>query len=104
MDRRTFIKGAVISASPPAAIGAISMSIPDMYKEWLEVRNRDNSGMTDAEDEADFARYCDLQDRIVAADPQTPRDVAIQFLVDTDDMDGDVTEGFLRRLRQLALE
>lgn len=102
MDRRTFIRGAVIAASTPAAIGALTMAIPDMYREWLAIRDKPASDKDDDELDEGASRYQILQARIIEAEPQTPRDVAIQFLVDTDDAESDFSDIFERRIRQLA--
>ncbi|MBO9168425.1 hypothetical protein [Rhizobium sp. L245/93] len=76
--------------------------IPDLYLEWLAIRDRDNSNTGDEEDAAFHMRYMALQARIIAAEPATPRDVAIQFLVDTDDGESDFSEAFQNRIRQMA--
>jgi len=102
MDRRTFMKAAAIAASTPATIGSISVAISDMYREWLAVRYRPSAGKTEAEMDEGFYRYQTLQRSIIEAEPQTPRDVAIQFIVDTDDGDNYHSDDFERRIRQLA--
>lgn len=102
MNRRTFMRGAVIAASTPATIGALSLAIPDMYREWLTVKNRDVLNMSDEENDVQSERYIALQARILAAEPETPSDVALQFLVDTDGGDSYVSDVFVNRIRQLA--
>ncbi|WP_337181422.1 hypothetical protein [Shinella sp.] len=44
-----------------------------------------------------------MQASIIAAEPQMPRDVAIQFLVDTDDTDSDFSKEFESRVREIAV-
>ncbi|MGZ9718751.1 hypothetical protein [Rhizobium miluonense] len=79
-----------------------SGNIPILYDEWLAVRNRDIAPQTEEEAEAGYEKYADLQSRIIAAEPQTPSDVAIQFLVDTDDADSSYSKIFLERIRQIS--
>lgn len=80
----------------------VSPSIPDMYAEWLAVRSRPRDGKTDEEMDVGFSRYQELQAAIIAAEPQTPRDVAIMFMVDTDFTDSIWSDDFEARIRALA--
>jgi hypothetical protein len=91
-------------ASTGQTVATVSPTIPEMYEEWLAVRNHSVIGMTEEEADAIYQQYASLQARIIAATPQMPRDVAIQFLVDTDDTDSDFSNEFERRVRQLAQE
>lgn len=102
MNRRSFIRGAVIAASTPATIGALSMAITDMYREWLTIRHSPADLRTDDEMDVGLSRYETLQKAIIEAEPQSPRDVAIQFIVDTDDGLSYHSDIFEQRIRQLA--
>lgn len=103
MNRRDILRGAIaFSVSAPATIGTLSMAIPDLYREWLIVRNRDSLSLSEEENEAQSERYISLQARILASEPQDARDVALMFLVDTDGMDSYPSDVFLDRVRQLA--
>jgi hypothetical protein len=73
-----------------------------MYAEWLAVRYRPSAGKTDAEMDEGSSRYLELQAAIIAAEPQTPSDVAIMFIVDTDDGDSYHSDIFETRIRELA--
>jgi len=89
-------------ASTSQAVATASPTIPEMYEEWLVIRNRDLADMSDEEVDVGYQQYASLQALIIAAEPQTPRDVAIQFLVDTDDTDSHVSDEFESRVRELA--
>jgi len=61
--------------------------IERLYAEWRAVRDRPNLQLeTDAESEASYAEYRRLQIAIVESGllPTSARDLAIQFIVDTD--------------------
>lgn len=89
-------------ASTGQAVATASPTIPEMYEEWLAVRNRDLVDMTEEEADAGYQQYASLQACIIAADPQTPRDVAIMFMVDTDFTDSSWSDMFEKRMRALA--
>ncbi|MBB5043466.1 hypothetical protein [Shinella fusca] len=91
-------------ASTGQTVATASPTIPEMYEEWLAVRNHNVIGMAEEEADAVYQQYASLQARIIAAAPQMPRDVAIQFLVDTDDTDSDFSKEFERRVRLIAQE
>jgi hypothetical protein len=83
-------------------VATASPTIPEMYEEWLAVRNAP-SDRTDEEMDEGLSRYQILQARIIAAEPQTPRDVAIMFIVDSDYMESDHSEEFESRVREIAV-
>lgn len=89
-------------ASTNQAVATVSPTIPEMYEEWLAIRDRDLTGMTDEEADVGYRQYASLQARIITAEAQTPRDVAIMFIVDSDYMESDHSEEFEQRMRQLA--
>ncbi len=78
------------------------MTFPQMYEEWASIRDRPSAGRTDEEMAPAVARYQELQAAIIAAEPLEPRDVAIMFLVDTDDTESDFSSTFEERMRELA--
>ena len=84
-----------MSANAPA-------SIPEMYAEWLAIRNRPSAERTDEDMDEGCSEYQRLQAQIIATSPFAPGDVAIMFLVDTDDGDSSVSEIFEARARELA--
>lgn len=73
--------------------------IPAMYAEWLSVKD---AVTPDGEEEPNPSRYQQLQAAIIAAEPLTPQDVAIMYIVDTDDCGSDPSDFFLDRVRQIA--
>jgi hypothetical protein len=88
-------------ASTSQTVATALPTIPEMYEEWLAVRNAP-SDRTDEEMDEGLSRYQILQARIIAAEPQTPRDVAIMFIVDTDDGESHSSDIFEARVRDLA--
>ena len=89
-------------ASTSQTVATALPTIPEMYEEWLAVRNAP-SDRTDEEMDEGLSRYQILQARIIAAEPQTPRDVAIMFIVDSDYMESDHSEEFESRVREMAV-
>ncbi len=79
-----------------------SQDIPSLYREMLAIENRYIEAQTDEEVDSSHAVYVDLQSRIIAAEPKTPRDVAIQFIADTHNGDSDVSQIFEKRAREIA--
>jgi len=77
-------------------------TIPEMYAEWLSILNGPPDNRSDEEFEKEPSRYQILQELIVKADPQTPQDVAMMFLADTDNGQGFRSEMFDARIRELA--
>lgn len=75
--------------------------ISTMYALWLAIRD-DTTQCAEAEYDAAYRRYADLQQRIVAETPLSARDVAIQFVVETDDGDSCHRDVFLTQMRALA--
>lgn len=88
-------------AATGQTVAAASPTIPEIYEEWLAVRNA-SSDWTDEEMEDGLSRYQTLKARIIAAEPQTPRDVAIMLIVDSDYMESSNSDEFEERIRQLA--
>ncbi|GLR49908.1 hypothetical protein KYK30_30090 [Shinella yambaruensis] len=89
-------------AATGRTVATASPTIPEMYEEWLAVRNAPWD-RTDEEMDEGLSRYQILQARIIAAEPQTPRDVAIMFIVDSDYMESDHSEEFESRVREIAV-
>ena len=58
--------------------------------------------MSEDDLDANFQSYLRLQSAIVAAEPRSARDVAIQFLVDSDSHESENSAGFVNAMRQLA--
>lgn len=90
--------GVAIMAMPPAAAAPAS-SIKDMVVQLHALftrTGRDNE--TDQEAEAHCEAFSALQTCIIRAEPQTPRDVALQFLADTFFGDTDNSDEFRDRL------
>ncbi|HEV2517922.1 MAG TPA: hypothetical protein VGV07_21905 [Devosia sp.] len=86
---------AIVSASAVTAAGT-SSPISTLFPEWLALR--EGSG------DENFARYLDLQERITGSTPAGARELAMQFVVETDDGDSDFRDAFFARVRQLAME
>lgn len=89
-------------ASTSQTVATTSPAISEMYEGWLAVRNAPLD-RTDEEMDEGLSRYQILQARIIAAEPQTPRDVAIMFIVDSDYMESDYSEEFESRAREIAV-
>lgn len=98
-----YLEGDYVAATAmsPSTGAVASPTIPEMYEEWFAVRNAP-SDRTDEEMDEGLSRYQILQARIIAAEPQTPRDVAIMFIVDSDYMESDHSEEFESRIREIA--
>lgn len=88
----------------PAAGGAMPATIPQMYAEWLAIRNRPSAEKSDEEMDEGSSAYGRLQAQIIASQPVAPGDVAIMFLVDTDDGDNYHSDVFEARARELAIQ
>jgi len=64
-----------------------------LFTEWLDAANA--AELEPEEDEKwGESRYVRLQTAILAAEPESPRDVAIQFFVDCDRFGSDFSEHF----------
>jgi len=77
-------------------------SISEMYAEWLAILNGPQDTRSDEEFEREPSRYQILQNLILKAEPQTPQDVAMMILADTDDGQSFRSEEFDARIRELA--
>lgn len=101
ITRRGALIGALVSTA--ATVSAIAVTpaghsspISTLFAEWLPLR--DGSG------DDNFARYLDLQARITGSTPAHVRELAMQFVVETDDGDSDFRDVFFARVRKLAIE
>ena len=103
ISRRTLMHGLPIALAAsviPVAAAAAATSIPELYRQWRICREW--TGSDDAEGNANYLQYCSLQSQIVAAEPRNARDVAIQFLVDSDGYESENSPGFVDAMRKLA--
>jgi hypothetical protein len=71
-----------------SAATAESSKIEELYGEWLALESVPYPDTEDGDAER-FARYCDLQARIIAQRPVTARELAIIYYVDSDCMGSD---------------
>lgn len=90
----------VIIATPPAKAVTVS-PIEQMVGQLRIMFDRPNAA-TEAECEANYEAFRTLQTRIVTTAPQTPRDVALQFMADTHWGDTGMGDEFSDHLRRLA--
>ena len=105
ISRRTVMHGLPMELAAgviPLAAAAVAVSIPDLYRQWRACREGNWYGMKEGDLDANFVAYQRLQSAIVAAEPRTARDVAIQFLVDSDSHESENSAGFVNSMRQLA--
>jgi len=79
-------KSATSPTAPPQT------EIETLFSEWLAVANGPQD--PDEDDNWGESRYVRLQAAILAAEPVTPRDVAIQFFVDCDQFGSNSSEHF----------
>ncbi|MDL2401587.1 hypothetical protein [Rhizobium mayense] len=77
-------------------------SISEMFAQWNEARRRGYENSSEEEHEKNYAKYRDLREHIVVAHPATPKDLAIQFVVDTDEGDSEGSEAFRKKIFALA--
>jgi hypothetical protein len=79
-------------------------TITDLYGPWREAcyDNVRDANETDAEGDVRFARYAELQDRIIAMRPRSARETAMQFIVETDDDRSHYRPEYFNRLRLTA--
>ncbi len=101
INRRFVFLGALASTAALGAALAATAANPSsivstLFPEWLALR--------DTSDDASFARYLDLQARITSAPPASARELAMQWVVETDDGDSDFRDVFFARIRSLAME
>ncbi|WP_313195882.1 hypothetical protein [Shinella zoogloeoides] len=80
------------------------MTIAELYAEWLSILEGPEDTRSDEEIEREPSRYQILQNLIVKAEPQTPQDVAMMYLADTDDGQSFRSEEFDARIRELAAQ
>lgn len=79
--------------------------ITDLFEQWQEVKYDParHANETGEEGNARFARYGELQDKILATRPRSVREVAMQFVVETDDGINGVGAGFFQQIRLVAM-
>lgn len=99
ITRRGALIGALVSTAAIVSVNAATTTGPSspiskLFPEWLALR--DGSG------DENFARYLDLQARITGSTPAHLRELAMQFVVETDDGDNDHRTAFLERMRLIA--
>lgn len=87
----------VVSRSATAA-----PTIADLFGQWREVR-QDRTGETEKDVAARLKRYAELQTQVLAKRPHTVRELAMQFVVETDDSESAYRDEFYGRLRLLAM-
>ena len=105
ISRRNILHGlplAIAAGAIPLTAAAVAVSIPELYRQWRACREGHWCGMSDDDLDANYLDYQRLQSAIVAAQPLTARDVAIQFLVDTDEHESENSAGFVEAMRKLA--
>jgi hypothetical protein len=90
------------NTSVQAAGEAMPATIPTLYAEWIAIRHKPTSEKSEAELNEEPSRYQVLQKAIIAAEPRTPQDVAMMFIVDTDDGDSYHSDVFEARVRELV--
>lgn len=81
---------------------AMPVTISTLYAEWIAIRHKPTSERSEAELNEEPSRYQVLQEAIIAAEPRTPRDVAMMFIVDIDDGDSYHSDVFETRIRELV--
>ncbi|MCZ3380395.1 hypothetical protein [Rhizobium sp. AG207R] len=79
-----------------------SADISAMFARWIEVRRYSCGNHSEDEHEENYKNYRELQVRIVGAHPTTSEDVAMQFVVDTDEGDSDSSKIFRKKMFALA--
>lgn len=75
-----------------------------LFSRWRAAAAASSVAPTEAEAKRLVAEYLRLRDAIIAATPASAREVAIQFIVATDNSAGDISEAFMHRMRSLASE
>lgn len=86
----------------PTEVPAAETTIEAMYAEWRALHYRDLSGESEEDSDRIHAIYLDLQSRIIAATPMSPRDVALQFWCDTGCGECDASDVVYEAMRNLA--
>lgn len=79
----------------------LAPTMTELFEQWREAR-QDRAAETKDEATARLERYLALQRQILAKRPRTARDLAMQFVVETDDGDNDHRTAFLERMRLIA--
>lgn len=102
ITRRSMLAGIpAVGMAPivPAVAEPMKTEVEALFAEWLAVANRPQDPAED--DNWGESRYVRLQACILAAEPTTPRDVAIQFFVDCDQFGSDFSEHFEALVKRL---
>lgn len=86
----------------PADGGAMPATIAEMYAEWLSIKDKPATATADNGSDTQRTRYQVLQKLILQAEPRSPQDVAMMFLVDTDDGQSFRSEALDKKIRELA--
>lgn len=81
-----------LAPAVPAIAEPARTEIEELFPRWLVAASAPPSPFE--EENWDESLYRRLQDAILAAKPITPRDVAIQFFVDSDQFGSDYSEHF----------
>ena len=105
ISRRSILHGlpvAIAAGAIPLAAATLAVSIPDLHRRWRACRESNWCGRSEDDLDANYLAYQRLQSAIVAAEPLTARDVAIQFLVDSDSYESENSAGFVEAMRKLA--
>lgn len=76
-------------------------TITDLFDDW-KIERADRPGETAEQSAARFLRYEELQRKITALRPRSARELAMQFVVETDDGESDFRPEFLQRLRLMV--
>lgn len=80
----------------------VAPTIADLFDQWREAR-QDGTDETEEDVAARLERYAELQSQVLAKRPRTVRELAIQFVVETDDSESAYRDEFYGRLRLLAM-
>lgn len=92
--------GVVVVTSPTHALAATP--IEGMTARLRLMFDADTHAMTDAQGDAHSDAFSTLQERIIRAEAQTPRDVALQVMADTHWGSSDMSDEFSDRLAAMA--
>ena len=112
ITRRSILSGAPavgLAAVPAVGLAAIvpasagDNSIINLFRQWRAVRDEDWSGLPDVEAERLWRRYDSLRRSIEECRPTTATELAMQFIVMTDDGDSEYPADFLSKARALAV-
>ena len=93
---------AALVVNPAAASDGMHQpsEVEAMFAQWHALHDT----RSDTAEKADrvFAAYRDIQDRIIKATATSPRDVALQYLTDTEMLASCMSDEFESRLKTLA--